>query len=180
MRPLCREIMRRGLSDRVHFYLTLDARTGRREQRLIDGLRPYASMVTNLGPLDEEQVERWFDRSDALFLPTLLESFGLTYLEAAARRRPVITSDRDFARHACGEAGYYVDPEDPRDISDRVRELMAHLTEGTVRIPALPKSGQEGTSWNVVAARTLSVLHEVAADPGLSLTETPELQHANG
>ena len=122
-------------------------------------------MVTNLGPLATDEVERWFDRTDALFLPTLLESFGLTYLEAAVRRRPVLTSDRDFARHACGDAGYYFDPQDPRDICGRVRELIAHVNEGTVRIPD-PPSGGAGTSWKEVAARILNVLHQAAGGDG--------------
>src|SRR5207249_4005406 len=161
--PLCRELVRRGLSDRIHFYLTLEARADRRGRRLLKRLRPYASMVTNLGPLATDQVKHWFDRTDALFLPTLLESYGLTYLEAAVRRRPVVTSDRDFARHACGDAGYYVDPQDPRDICDRLREVIAHVNEGTVRIPEPPSAGLTGTSWTDVATRILSVLHQAAA-----------------
>jgi len=174
-----REMTRRGLSDRVHFYLTVDTRAGRRAHRLLDGLRPYASMVTNLGPLDNQQVERWFDQTDALFLPTLLESFSLTYLEAAARRRPVVTSDRDFARHACGEAGYYVDPQDPRAICDRLRELIAHLATGTARIPSLPRDASVGTSWKDVAGRVLTVLQQAAACSGSDRSGTQELRHAN-
>ena len=181
--PLCRELMRRGLSDRVHFYLTVDTRSDRRGQRLLKGLRHCSSMVTNLGPLAKQQVERWFDQTDALFLPTLLESFSLTYLEAAARRRPIVTSDRDFARHACGDAGYYVDPENPGDICDRLRELTAHLNEGTVRIPDVPRDGQTGTSWNDVAARILSVLHEAAGAGGrgtLDVETSPAVAAAGG
>src|SRR5439155_11931305 len=173
--PLCRELMRRGLSDRIHFYITVDVRADRRARRLLEGLGPHASMVTNLGPLAREQVERWFDQTDALFLPTLLESFGLTYLEAAARCRPVVTSDRDFARHACGDAGYCVDPEDPREICDRLRELITHVNEGTVRIPKLPNGRSAGMSWKDVAARILGVLHRAAAGerPGKADVERP-------
>jgi len=178
--PLCRELVRRGLSDRVHFYLTLDARADRRGRRLLEGLRSNASMVTNLGPLATDEVERWFDRTDALFLPTLLESFGLTYLEAAVRRRPVLTSDRDFARHACGDAGYYFDPQDPRDICGRVRELIVHVNEGTVRIPD-PPSGGAATSWKDVAARILNVLHQAAGRDGQGTAEVePRLAVAAG
>jgi len=180
--PLCKELVRRGVSDRVHFYVTVDARFDRRGQRLIAGLQRYSSMVTNLGPLDKAQVERWFDQTDALFLPTLLESFSLTYLEAAARRRPVVTSDRDFARYACGEAGYYADPEDPRELTDRIRELIAHVNEGAVRIPGPPKGGWTGMSWKEVAARTLNVLRRVAGHGRgtPSIDEPPAVAAAGG
>lgn len=177
--PLCRELVRRGVSDRIHFYITVDARTDRRAQRILAGVQRYGgSMVTNLGPLAKEDVERWFDRTDALFLPTLLESFSLTYLEAAARGRPVVTSDRDFARHACGDAGYYADPENPRDIADRLRELVSHVDAGTVRIPEPPRGGP--MSWNDVAVRILRVLHRAAAGEGQRVEEPISIAAARG
>ncbi|TMA95299.1 MAG: glycosyltransferase family 4 protein, partial [Deltaproteobacteria bacterium] len=123
-------------------------------------------------------VERWFDRTDALFLPTLLESFSLTYLEAAARGRPVVTSDRDFARHACGDAGYYADPENPRDIADRLRELVSHVDAGTVRIPEPPRGGP--MSWDDVAVRILRVLHRAAAGEGQRVEEPISIAAARG
>src|SRR5438094_851068 len=172
-----------SLRDQLIYAAYYPARFRRLGQRLLKGLRHCSSMVTNLGPLAKEQVERWFDQTDALFLPTLLESFSLTYLEAAARRRPIVTSDRDFARHACGDAGYYVDPENPGDICDRLREVTAHLNEGTVRIPDVPRDGQTGTSWNDVAARILSVLHEAAGAGGrgtLDVETSPAVAAAGG
>jgi glycosyltransferase involved in cell wall biosynthesis len=161
--PLCAELARAGLARLVRFFPTIDPASGRRAARLLAALARHADMVTNLGPLATPEVERWFDATDALFLPTLLESYSLTYLEAAARRRPVLTSDRDFARHACGAAGYYFDPEDPADIAARIRALVADVAAGTVRIPEPPALDPEATSWRAVAARTLDVVREAHA-----------------
>ena len=98
-----------------------------------------------------------------------------------ARRRPIVTSDRDFARHACGDAGYYVNPADPADICDRLRELIAHVNEGTVRVPDLPGGGRAGTSWEDVAARILKVLHQAAGRrQGTGRVEEPPAVAAAG
>lgn len=160
---LCRELVRRGLGRSVRVFVTLDAGTDRRTRRVLRELGPYADIVTNLGPLTKTEVERSFDETDALFLPTLLESYSLTYLEAAARRRPVLTSDRDFARHACGRAGYYFDPENPVDICDRIVDLMQDIERGAPRVPPPPTGERGGTSWEAVARHVLAVLEEAAA-----------------
>jgi glycosyltransferase involved in cell wall biosynthesis len=149
--------MRRDLADRVRIFTTLDPRTGRRVQKILESVRPYPGIVTNLGPLAHADVESWFDRTDALFLPTLLESCSLTYLEAAARARPVLTSDRDFARHACGAEGYYFDPHDPADIADRVAELIGALEQGRLRVP--PAAG----SWDGAARSIVETLRAAAS-----------------
>ena len=156
--PLCEELSRQGAGSLVHFFSTIDPASGRRATRLLAALESQPDMVTNLGPLSTEEVERWFDGTDALFLPTLLESYSLTYLEAAARRRPVLTSDRDFARHACGRAGYYFDPADPADVAGRIRALIADFNAGTVRVPDPPPADTEATSWRAVAGRVLDVV----------------------
>lgn len=157
--PLCQELVRRGLDARVRVFVTLEKNGDRRVRRLLRSLEPYAPIVTNLGPLVPADVHRWFRETDALLLPTLLESFSLTYIEAAAWRRPVLTSDRDFARHACGAAGYYFDPEDPVDICGRILELIEDIEHGAPRVPA-PSAGTGDTPWGTAGRSVLAVLHD--------------------
>ncbi|MFQ5806590.1 MAG: glycosyltransferase, partial [Phycisphaerae bacterium] len=64
-----------------------------------------------------------FTHSQALILPTLLESFSSTYLEAMQFRCPILTSDLDFARDICGSAAHYFAPFDPASIRDAIVEL---------------------------------------------------------
>jgi glycosyltransferase involved in cell wall biosynthesis len=158
--PVCKELRRRGVADRVRIFTTLDPAADRRSAKLVRALRSYTDTVQNLGPLAQDQVRQWFDATDALFFPTLLESYSLVYLESAARARPVLTSDRDFARHACGADGYYFDPHDPRDICDRIVALANDIGQGRARAPVASSAG----SWNQVASRVVSVLHLAAVD----------------
>lgn len=68
------------------------------------------SALINLGPIAKEDVPGVYRSCDALVMPTLLESFSGSYVEAMHHGLPVFTSDLDFAHDVCGEAGTYFDP----------------------------------------------------------------------
>jgi glycosyltransferase involved in cell wall biosynthesis len=65
----------------------------------------------------------YYRHSSALILPTLLESFTATYLEAMQFDCPVLTSDLDFAREVCGEAAIYFDPWNVDDMCNAILRL---------------------------------------------------------
>lgn len=71
--------------------------------------------VENIGPQKPIDGPRLYKCSDALFLPTLLEVFSANYPEAMCMRRPIITTDMEFARDICCNAAKYFKPDDPYD-----------------------------------------------------------------
>ncbi len=66
--------------------------------------------LINIGPLTQHELSSYYHQSNALILPTLMESFTATYLEAMQFDCPILTSDLDFAREVCGTAALYFDP----------------------------------------------------------------------
>lgn len=92
-------------------------------------LRPH---LLNVGPVHQRELAAYYSATDGLILPTLLESFSGTYLEAMQFQRPIITSDMDFAREVCGPAAEYFDPfrvESIRDAILRVKDSAARREE---------------------------------------------------
>lgn len=77
-------------------------------------------MVVNVGPLEQKELADYYSACDALFLPTLLESFSGTYLESMHFGRPIITSDLDFAHDVCCDAALYCDPFDGASMRDAI------------------------------------------------------------
>ena len=65
---------------------------------------PGLQHLINVGPLKQHELSGYYHHSSALILPTLIESFTATYLEAMHFDCPVLTSDLDFAREVCGPA----------------------------------------------------------------------------
>jgi len=79
--------------------------------------------IINVGPLKQSELSRYFMASDALLMPTLLESFSATYLEAMHFGLPILTSNLDFAHEICGDAALYFDPWNAESIRNRILDI---------------------------------------------------------
>jgi glycosyltransferase involved in cell wall biosynthesis len=78
----------------------------------------------NTGPVTIDECFNLYQKVDALFLPTLLECFSVSYLEAMFHRLPILTSDLDFAHDICKDAAIYFDPLCATDIADKISTLI--------------------------------------------------------
>jgi glycosyltransferase involved in cell wall biosynthesis len=67
-------------------------------------------VIINIGPVKMSNVPSLYAQCDALLMPTILESFSGTYVEAMYHKKTILTSDLDFARDVCGEAAFYFEP----------------------------------------------------------------------
>lgn len=102
--------------------LTVGPNDHPRVTRFLEEIRkpPVCGHIFNVGPVDQTELAAYYGASDGLILPTLLESFSGTYLEAMQFKRPILTSDLDFARDVCGDAAEYFDPHDPASMRDAI------------------------------------------------------------
>ena len=81
--------------------------------------------VRNLGPISSKDCPAYYNESDALFLPTLLECFTASYPEAMVMKRPILTSDLPFAKQICKEENaLFFDPLNPEDIANQIERLI--------------------------------------------------------
>lgn len=80
--------------------------------------------VVNLGPVDIIDCPYLYSKSDFLFLPTLLECFSASYVEAMKMSLPILTSNLSFAVDVCGDAAEYFQPLDPYDIVNKIELLI--------------------------------------------------------
>lgn len=79
--------------------------------------------IINLGPVKLEQCPYIYSKADALFLPTLVESFTASYPEAMIMKKPILTSNYSFATSVCKDAALYFDPYDIEDIMRQVTKI---------------------------------------------------------
>lgn len=103
-------------SFKVRFYVTLPDTIFKK----IFGAMPE---VINLGVQEIIEVPKLLHSSDAMFLPTLLETFSASYPEAMKMSTPILTSDLSFARDICGDAAEYFNPLDASDIANKIVTL---------------------------------------------------------
>ena len=145
--PLFKELRKRNLESKVHFFLTLDGDRRRDEKNLLKKLEFENDMVTNLGRLKQKDVSLALHSADALFMPTLVETFGLIYLEALAAGKPILTSDRDFAHYICGDLALFYDPIDPVSIADAIERFISEVSTFQSRVHSNKWERINSVSW---------------------------------
>lgn len=104
--------------------LTLDYQ---KERCLLNWVELQASadhlLIENIGLISRQEIERLYLVSGALIYPSLLESFGLPLLEAAAAGLPIIASELDYVRDVSVPVQTF-DPKSPVSIARAVRRFL--------------------------------------------------------
>lgn len=132
----------------VKFLLSMD------RQRFIDhcsvnGVEVHPKLLEEfcdfLGPLAQDNLQAAFDQCNVVGNIADLESFSNNYLEAWLTSRPILASDRDFARNICGDSAIYVDPHDPDSLLEGIRcfatgklDFSAIVSAGASALGRLP------------------------------------------
>lgn len=115
-------------------------------------------IVINIGPVEINQIDSLYQNCEALLMPTILESYGLTYVEAMNHRLPILTSDMDFAHAVCKDAAYFFNPNDATSLFNQANKLF----EKPENINKLIDAGQvilnNIPTWKEVADRYLNLL----------------------
>jgi len=104
---------------------TIESSQHPRARKFLDDIERFclAEHIINVGSLGQHQLPGFYRHVDGLFLPTLLESFSGTYIEAFRFGCPVVTSDLDFARVVCGDAALYFDPRSVKSAKNSIVRL---------------------------------------------------------
>jgi glycosyltransferase involved in cell wall biosynthesis len=84
----------------------------------------HKKFIFNVGPVQIMECPSLYEECDYMFLPTLLECFSASYVEAMLMAKPILTSDLGFAHTVCDDAAVYFNPVDPNDIIDKIVSLM--------------------------------------------------------
>lgn len=80
--------------------------------------------IVYLGKVDLEKIPSLYKKSNIIFIPTLLEVFSATYLEAMLMKKPIIASDLGFSRDICGDSAYFCEPINAESYANGIFTLM--------------------------------------------------------
>lgn len=81
--------------------------------------------ISYVGSVGIEECPKLYQDSDAMYLPTLLECFSASYVEAMYMKLPILTSDLDFLKSICSDAALYFDPLNAENIADQIYSLAS-------------------------------------------------------
>jgi len=86
--------------------------------------RKLSQHVYNIGTVRSEHCASLIDTCNALAIFSRLESFSNNFVEAWRMDRPLVATDADWARAACGDGAVYVNPVDARATAAVLAKLM--------------------------------------------------------
>jgi glycosyltransferase involved in cell wall biosynthesis len=138
---------------------TLDV-SDKNVKRIVDALKQknLDDIVINVGPVQMENVPSLYHQCDALLMPSLLESFSGTYVEAMYHSKPIFTSNYDFAEVVCGDAAFYFDPMDPEQIIETIRSAYSKPEVISSKIKVSQERLSTFLSWKQVSDRYFKIL----------------------
>lgn len=117
--------------------------------------------IVFLGGVEYENVPYLYSGAAAYVLPSKLETFGHTLVEAMASSIPIIAADSTCIPEITQDAAVLFDPEDPDDLAAKIRNIV----ESDQRREQLVERGNERVtdfSWDGTFQRTKELLSRIA------------------
>ncbi|RXG12321.1 glycosyltransferase involved in cell wall biosynthesis [Leeuwenhoekiella aestuarii] len=106
----------------------IDIFTGRSTQELfLEALKPeFHKQVEFMGVLPYTEVQHQLAKASVVVLPSFAEALPMTWIEAMAMEKALVTSDIGWANEVMidGETGYTVNPKEHQQFADSIQELL--------------------------------------------------------
>ena len=121
--------------------------------------------VIFLQNVNDGELASLYKNAIVLVVPSLMEGFGLSALEAMANRCLVLASDIPALYEVCGNAAIYFDPKNSNDIAEK---LMKALNLKNLQREEIKKKAAEWLkkfSWRKMAKETLDVYEHAISNP---------------
>lgn len=82
----------------------------------------------NIGPYSYAAVSNLYADADVVFVPSLLETFSASYLEAIAAKKSLVVADKGFAKEICGKYAKYVDSQKAKPSAEVLKKVMEDVS----------------------------------------------------
>ncbi|MCH2181528.1 MAG: glycosyltransferase [Mariniblastus sp.] len=131
-----------------------------------------ANRIVNLGSVPVADGLNVYRGAHICFVPSILETFSATYLEAMATRTPIVACDLDFARETCGQAAVYFEPASPRDAARKILETATDADRcqqlgqlGRQQLSRYPDGEQQMSLYRDLIQKTVNHLNPSQPSP---------------
>ena len=94
------------------FYLTINKNSKNFYNVTKDLHHKFFKNIIFIGNISYPKIKKYYLLSNFVYVPSYLETFSATYLEAFSTSRPLIVNNSSFAIDICKDAAMYVNPYD--------------------------------------------------------------------
>ena len=144
---------------RAKLVLVVNSSWGEETKAFLETLRVRDDIVLT-GYVVAEDLPALYAGADLFIFPSRYEGFGLPVLEAMACGTPVIVSNRGALPEVAGEAGLYVDPENPSALAEAICTVAGDQTI-RARMASAGLKQAANFIWTRSAAEMLALFREI-------------------
>lgn len=159
--PLAKEIKKNG--DNIKILITIEKNQGSGARKLLNKIvsNKLNEIIINVGQVSLAQVTSLYKKIDALFMPTLLESFSGTYVESMYFEKPILTSDLDFAKEICGNGAIYFNPFNTNEQLDAIKFISENNKEISKLIKNQKLQLQSFINWELKTNKIIELINKI-------------------
>jgi len=131
---------------KVRFHLTINPEKNV-SKRIFDRIRRLnvSDRIINHGHVFQTQLAEIYKQCDLCFLPTLLEVFSATSLEAMYFKLPIVATDLFFNQSVIGDACLYCKPNDSEDAAGKIALI---INDKSIRADLMQKMESQLEKYN--------------------------------
>lgn len=90
-------------------------------------MKGVKSFISTVGFVENSKFAKLYLQNSAVICASLVESSTAVFPEAFLARRPLLVSDRAFAKELCEDAALYFNPLDEKDIAASIMKLISDI-----------------------------------------------------
>lgn len=141
----------------VRFHLTIPEDTSLYKRIASDfSSNGLSECLVNHGRCTQQQLIDIYNQGDICLLPTLLETFSASSLEAMYFGLPIVATDFEFNREVIDDAGLYYKPMDAEDAASKIALI---IKDKTVEIDLKEKMAKRIVSFNDYGTHFVSIVN---------------------
>lgn len=110
-----------------------------------------------LGFVEDKVLSFLYNKALALVLPSFMEGFGLTAIEAMDKRCLVVVSAIPELKEICGKAAYYFNPNSILELKEDLDKIYHSKEEEREKLKDLGKERVKEFSWKKMTLETLKI-----------------------
>ncbi|MEZ9476219.1 glycosyltransferase [Vibrio splendidus] len=118
-------LKKEGVSSRLHFSLTI-SEDSYKSFSLQPGFDEVSNNISNIGSFSHKDAASIYAKFDVVFLPSVLEVFSTSYIEAIAMKMPLIVPDLPFSKSICGDYALYYKSDSIDDCLNAFSEIFVY------------------------------------------------------
>lgn len=159
--PLAQEIKKKNLDYKL--ITTIDPDQHADAKKFLDNIvkLDIGDVICNVGAVTMKHVPSLYKQCDGLLMPTLLESFSGTYVEAMYHKIPIFTSDIDFAKGVCYDGAEYFNPMDIHSILEKLDTVYLNEKKKKELVLRATRILDSLPDWNQVITMYSNIIEKV-------------------